>query len=121
MADTTFQDVDDIYEDREMTESDAHRLVEMANRLADDVFGGRLRTLSEIEGDQKDFKTLLAAHIWAIREGEIQSENLGGATSVTYTWMSGRVEDTLSETRYGRIARLYIRDNASIGIIRSDI
>lgn len=115
MTDTTRSDVDAIYGSRGMTDSDADALVDQANRLADDVFGGTTRTLSEIEGNVKDFKTLLAAHLWALREGEAQSENQAGG-SVTYNVAQGDISDSLSETRYGRMAQAYIRDGASIAV-----
>lgn len=115
MADTTRSETDAIYGDRAMSDSDADALVSIANRLADDVFGGKVSRLGEVEGNDKDFKTFLAAHLWALREGEAQSESQAGGT-VTYNVISGRVEDNLSETRYGRLAQAYIRDGASIGV-----
>lgn len=115
MADTTRSDVDAIYGDRAMSDTDADALVSIANRLADDTFGGMLRTLGEVEGNEKDFKTFIAAHLWALREGEAQSESQAGGT-ITYNVVSGQLEDSLSETRYGRMAQAYIRDGASIGV-----
>lgn len=116
MTDTTRSDVDAIYGDRAMSDSDADSLVAMANRLADDVFGGMLRTLSEVEGDEKDFKTLLAAHMWTLREGEAQSESQTGG-SVSYNWQNpGDLQASLTETRFGRMARTYLRSEAGISV-----
>lgn len=115
MANTTRSDVDDLYGNRAMSDSAADSLVSMANRLADDVFSGKLRTLDETEGNEKDFKTALAAHFWALREGEPQSESQGGG-SVSYNVTPGNIEDGLSETQFGRMAQTYIRDGASVSV-----
>lgn len=115
MADTDRATTDSIYGDRAMSDSDADALVSIANRLADDVFGGRVRTLGEVEGNDKDFKTFLAAHLWALREGEAQSESQAGG-SVSYNVVVGDVQEHLSETRYGRMAQAYLRGGASIGV-----
>jgi hypothetical protein len=115
MADTSRSDVDAIYGQRGMSDSDADTLVSQANRLADDVFSGQLRTLSEIEGNEKDFKTLLAAHLWTLREGEAQSESQTGG-SITYNITTGDLKDGLSETRFGRMAQAYLRDSASVSV-----
>lgn len=98
-----------------MTDAEADALVSIANRLADDVFSGRVRTLSEREGNDKDFKTFLAAHIWALREGEAQSESQAGG-SISYNVVAGQIQANLSETRYGRMAETYLRDQSSIGV-----
>lgn len=116
MADTTRSDVDAVYGQRAMTDADADSLVTIANNLADDVFGGRQRTLGEVEGNEKDFKTYLAAHLWALREGEVTSESQAGG-SVSYNWSNPSAEELqLSQTRYGRLARTYIREGANISV-----
>lgn len=97
-----------------MSDSDADSLVNIANRLADDVYGGAIRTLGEVEGNEKDFKTYLAAHLWAVREGESQSESQTGG-SVNYTWSSpAEAESALAQTHWGRMALAYTRSGASI-------
>lgn len=116
MADATRSDVDPVYGDRAMSDSDADALVSIANRLADDVFGGQVRTLSEVEGDEKDFKTYLAAHLWALREGVPQSESQTGG-SVTYNWQNPTdLQASLTESPYGRMARHYLRSEAGISV-----
>lgn len=116
MADTTRSDVDAVYGDRAMSDADADSLVSIANRLADDVFGGRIRTLGEVEGNEKDFKTYVAAHLWAVREGEPQSESQTGG-SVNYTWSTpGEAEEALAQTHYGRMALGYTRSGASLSV-----
>lgn len=108
MTDTTRSDVAALYGSYGMSDSDADALVAQANRLADDVFSDQIVFTSETQGDEKDFKTLLAAHLWALREGEAQSENQAGG-SVTYNVTTGDVSDSLSETRWGRMAQAYLR------------
>lgn len=115
MTDTTQSDVDNLYGNRAMTDAEADELVSMANRLADQVFSGKIRTFGEVEGSEKDFKTLLAAHLWTLREGEAQSESQAGG-SISYNVTAGNVEDGLSETRFGRMAQTYLRSGASVGV-----
>lgn len=115
MADTTVSDVDDLYGDRAMTDSEADSLVNMANRLGNEVFAGKLRTLDEVEGNEKDFKAYLAAHMWTLREGEAQSDSQAGG-SISYNLTGGDIEDGLSETRFGRMAKTYLRSGASVSV-----
>lgn len=116
MADTTRSDVDAVYGNRAMSDSDADTLVSIANRLADDVFGGRIRTLGEVEGNEKDFKTYVAAHLWALREGESQSDSQTGG-SVSYTWSTpAEANESLRQTHWGRMALGYTRSGASISV-----
>lgn len=115
MADATLADVDDLYGQRAMTDAEADALVQQANRLADDAYAGRLATLTQLEGDEADFKALLAAHFWTLREGEAQSENQSGG-SISYNLTTGSLEDGLTETRWGRMATTYLRSNASVAV-----
>lgn len=117
MTDTTRSDVDAVYGDRAMTDSDADSLVSIANRLVDDTFGGQVRTLGEIEGNEKDFKTYVAAALWAIREGETSSESQAGG-SVTYNFSNPSEMKTwlANLNRYGAVASGYIRDSSSHGV-----
>ena len=108
-------DVDALYGKRAMTDSAAQELIQMAVRLADTVYSGRIRATGEVEGDRSDFVALLAAHLWSLREGEPQSESQTGG-SVSYNVLSGDVDDSLSETRYGRMAKAYVRDGSSLGV-----
>lgn len=118
MVDTTRSDVDAVYAERGMSDSTADSLVSIANRLADNVFAGKLSTLAEVEGDEKDFKTYLAAHLWAIREGVPQSESQGGG-SISYVTDPGNIEASLSQTPYGQVARSMLRDGASISVVKT--
>lgn len=116
MADTVRTDVEDIKPESGLTNSQKDALVEMANRFADDVFGGTVRSIGEVEGDDGDFKRLLAAHLWELAEGgEAQSESQSGG-SVSYSVNPGNVEQSLSQTRYGRMARAYLRQEGQVGV-----
>lgn len=116
MADTTRSDVEDIFGDSALTDAEKDNIVSIANRLADDAYSGQLRTLGEIEGNEKDFKTFLAAHMWELAEGgEISSESQTGG-NVTFNHMTGDVTDSLTETRFGRQCLLYLRHGASISV-----
>lgn len=94
-------------------------LLDIAEREANSIYSGQVSTLPTIEGDKDDFIRYLAAHKFEQAEGgEAQSEsNTGG--SVSYNTVTGEVINDLSQTRYGRTAREYLRDESSIGIVRT--
>lgn len=117
MADTSRSDVDAVYGDRAMSDSDADTHVGIANRLVDDTFGGQVRTQGEIEGNEKDFKTYVAAALWAVREGESNSESQAGG-SITYNFNNpSEMKSWLANlNRFGATAAGYIRDSASFGV-----
>lgn len=118
----TVSEVQAVYGEQEpsLSASKQQELVDVAERLRDGVFGGRVRTLQEIEGDGEDFGAYLAAHLWELAEGgEAQSQSQTGG-SVNYAHLQGNVEHTLTETRYGRVCRMMLRQNASVGIVRTD-
>ena len=90
--------------------------ISKARRLEEDVFSGRVRTLGEVEGDTDDFVELLACHLLQITEGGDPDSESSTGGSVTYSHLQGDIESTLTETRFGRLARLYLRNEVSIGI-----
>ena len=94
-------------------------LLDISEREADTIYSGQTSTLSILEGNRDDFIKYLAAHKWEQAEGgEAQSENAGGG-SVTYNTVTGEIPKGLSETRYGRTALEYIRDEMSISVVRT--
>lgn len=111
----SLEKVDALYGNRVMNDMAATMLIDMADRLADLTFGGTVSRLSEVEGDVDDFKTLLAAHLWALREREASSESQTGG-SVTFSVTPGELRASLSESRFGRMASAYLRDSVSIGV-----
>jgi hypothetical protein len=117
----SLQEVDEQYGDgrRTLSDSAAENIIDRADRLADDVYSSRVAREGQIEGNEKDFKVLLACHLIELTEGgEIQSQNQTGG-SVSYNTVTGDPLDSLSETRWGRLAETYIRDNQSISIERT--
>ena len=117
----TVSDVED-WDSKSWSQLDSTKksnLLDKAERYVSTVFDGRVATLSEIEGDRDDLITLVAAHFWELAEGgEAQSESATGG-SVNYNTVTGEVYNGLSETRYGRMALEYVRDESQIGIVRT--
>ncbi|MDX1744374.1 MAG: hypothetical protein R3324_00415 [Halobacteriales archaeon] len=117
-ADIDLDDLDAIYPRRQLDDSKALRLKSMAVGFTNHVTGGAVARLSEIEGSESDFAVLVWAHLVELRAGgERGSESQTGG-SVTYAHLSGDLSATLSETRYGRMARGYLRGEQSIGVVR---
>lgn len=93
-------------------------MIDMAERRADNMYGGQASTLSIIEGNRDDFIKLLSAHLWELSEGgEAQSESSTGG-SVNYNTVTGDTLDSLTQTRYGREALEYL-DRGGVGIVRT--
>lgn len=117
MTNTTRSEVENLKPQSGLTDSEKDALVSQANRYADDVYGGLVRTLSEVEGDEKDFKSLIAAHMWELAEGgELQSENQAGG-SVSFNVTAGDTDEAaLAQTRYGRLALGYIRQGGQVSV-----
>lgn len=117
MTDTTRSDVESVYGAKGMDDSDAEALVTIANNLADDVFGGTTRTLGEIEGNEKDFKTYLAAALWTVREGELESESQAGGSFSVNVQTPGEMEVWLQNlNKYGEVAAGYIRTGTNVSV-----
>lgn len=94
-------------------------LLSIASTQADTIYSGDVATLPTIEGDRDDFVKFLAAHFFELAEGgEAQSENAGGG-SVTYNSAQAQTYQGLTQTRYGRTAQQYLRDESGIGIVRT--
>ena len=118
----TVDDVQAVYGENEpaIDEAKKQELVDVAERLREQVFGGRVARLSEIEGDTDDFTRYLAAHLWEVAEGgEVQNSSQTGG-SVAFQHLQTNIESTLGETRYGRLCLMMMRTKASVGIVRSD-
>ena len=92
-------------------------LLDRAERLRDDKFSDRIRSQGELEGDQNDFHLYLTLHLMQLTEGgESQSESQTGG-SVNYSHLQGNIEQSLTETRWGRLCMTYLEnDGASIGV-----
>lgn len=94
-------------------------LLEIAKNEAGDLYGGRVSTLSEQEGNRDDFVKWLAAHKFELATGgEAQNEGSQGG-SVNYNTVTGDPMNSLTETRYGRVALEYLRQGQSISFVVS--
>lgn len=94
-------------------------IIDFAEREVKGLYGGRVATLSETEGDLDDLIALVAAHKLELAEGgEAQSESATGG-SVNYNTVTGENLMGWSETRYGRQALDYLRQLQSIGIVKT--
>lgn len=117
----TVSDVEDLSSKswQQLDATKKQNLLDMAEREATTIYSDRVATLPTIEGNTDDFIKLLAAHLWTLSSGgETQSESATGG-SVNYNTVTGESIDTLSQTRYGRQAKSYLRDKAGIGIVRT--
>lgn len=122
MVTVTVTEIQEVYGEREpaLSSSKKTALKDIAERLTQDVFGGRVARQSELEGNEEDFAKYLGAHLWEIAEGgEAQSQSQTGG-SVNFQHLQTNVETTLSETRYGRLCQMMLRDQASVSIVRAD-
>lgn len=118
----TVDDVQAVYGEQEpaLSQSKREELLDIAERMKNDVYGGRVSRFSEIEGNDDDFVRYLTAHLWEVAEGgEVQSQSQTGG-SVNYQHLQTNIESMLSETRYGRVALSMLRNTTSISIVRSD-
>ena len=117
----TRSDVEDLSSDswRQLDDSKKDAMLSIAEDMADDLFGGRVATLNEVEGSMDDFKKFLCAHLWELSEGSVaQSESSQGG-NVNYNTVTGNAMSSLSETRYGRVCLEFLRQNQSISFVVS--
>lgn len=116
-SDMSTTQLDAIFPKRQLGSTPTNELRDMAIRYTNQIVGGSVSRLSEVEGSEADFAHLLWAHLIAMRNGEAESESQEGG-SVSYSRISGELPLDLSETRFGRQAQGYLRDNQSIGVIK---
>jgi hypothetical protein len=95
-------------------------LVGVAERLTEDVFGGRVSRLGEIEGDTEDFAAYVGAHLWEIAERKRLNDEFQTGFSPDVDSLRSDPQSALAGTPYGNVALMMIRDRANIGIIRAD-
>lgn len=95
-------------------------LLDDAEGAKDDIYSARVSHIPTLAGDADRFVKYLAAHKWTLAEGgETQSMSQTGG-NVNYNLASADAVDNLSHTRYGREAKKMLRDEQSIGIVRTD-
>jgi len=117
----TIDDVEDLASNSwsQLDPEKKQALLNQAESATDMVYGGRVSRLNQIEGERDYFIQNLAAHYYELAEGgEAQSESAtGGSTS--YNTVTGETQSNLTETRYGRICRDYLRNQQSVAIVRT--
>lgn len=123
MANITISDVQEVYgQNTPNLDSAAKQAqVDIAERFTEQAKGGRIATLSEIEGDEDDFAKYVAAFLWNQSTGRSLNEEF--QTGNTEPRDAPRIEsaDALSGDPYGNIALMIAGgDRGSIGIIRAD-
>jgi len=117
----TIDDVEDLSADswQQLADEKKQALLNQAESATDLVYSGRVARLNQIESDRDYFVQNLAAHYWELAEGgEPTSESATGG-SVSYNTVTGDTMSNLTETRYGRICRDYLRNQQSVGIVRT--
>ena len=95
-------------------------LIEIAESLVDGQLSKRQSRFSSIEGNRDHAKRLMCAHLWELAQGgESQSDNTQGG-SVSFNTVTGEWQQSLTETRYGRMLNdLYLRDRQGLSIVRT--
>jgi hypothetical protein len=118
----TVSDVEDLSSTgwTQLNNSKKTELLGIAETLVDGQLSERQSNFSTLQGDRDEAVRWLAAHFYEIAEGgESQSENSQGG-SVSYNTVTGEWQNSLSETRYGRIlSDLYLRDRQGLGIVKT--
>lgn len=116
MADTTVQDAENEYPNCGLTNTQKQHHVQRANRFVDNNFGGKIRTIGEVEGNVKDLKTLIAAAYWVEAEGgEVNSQSQTGG-SISYGVQNDLAEFGLPNNRYAQQALGYLRQGARVSV-----
>jgi hypothetical protein len=81
------------------------------------IYSGDMSRFPTLDGEAETFLLNLSAHKMELAEGgEPQSES-GEGGSASYN--QGNPEDYLDLTRFGRTAKRHIRNEESVGIVRS--
>ena len=121
MVSITVQEVQDVYGEKETSLDTAKKeaLRDIAERMAEQIFGGQVSRQSEIEGDEEDFTRYVAAHLWEISERKRLNQEFQTGFDGDVQAMQSDPNSALSGTPYGNMALTYLRDRASIGVVRS--
>lgn len=96
------------------------QLLEMAKSIIDGQLSQRQSNFSTLEGERDEAVRWLAAHFYELAEGgEPQSESTQGG-NVNFNTVTGEWQNSLTETRYGRVlSDMYLRDRQSIAIVKT--
>lgn len=119
MVTITDSDVQEVYGEKEPGLSSAKQtaLRQVAERLTDQVFSGRLATLSEIEGDEEDFTKYLAAFLWDTSEGRSLNQEFQTGNAAPTQRVASDPASALSGNPYGEVCLLYLRNSSNLGLV----
>jgi hypothetical protein len=119
MVSITDAEVQEVYGEKDpgLSSGKQTALRQIAERLTEDAFGGRLTTLSEIEGDEEDFTKYLAAFLWDTAEGRSLNQEFQTGNAAPVERVKSDPTSALSGNPYGEVCLLYLRNRSNIGLI----
>lgn len=94
-------------------------LLEVARDEVNTLYSGRVSTLDQIKGDKDRLIEYVTAHKYQLAEGGDPSSESGGGGNASYDLKNRDVPSGWTETKWGRQAIDYIRDDAQIGVVRT--
>lgn len=122
MVSITTSEIQEVYGQQEVSldSSKQTALKDIAERLTENVFDGRVSRFGEIEGDTEDFTKYLGAYLWDVAERKQLNSEFQTGFSDDIQSIRSDPESALSGSPYGEVCLLMLRGRASIGIVRAD-
>jgi len=122
MVSINVSDIQDVYGEQtpSLSSSKQTALKDIAERLTDNVFDGRVSRFGEIEGDKQDFTAYLGAYLWDVAERKQLNDEFQTGFSNEIESIRSEPSSALSGSPYGEVCLLMLRGRASVGIVRAD-
>lgn len=122
MVSITTSDIQDVYGEQTPALSSAKQsaLKDIAERLTENVFDGRVSRFGEIEGDTEDFTKYLGAYLWDVAERKQLNDEFQTGFSDDINAIQSEPDSALSGSPYGEVCLMMLRGQSSVGIVRSD-
>lgn len=122
MVSITVSEIQDVYGEQtpSLSSSKQTTLKDIAERLTENVFDGRISRFGEIEGDKEDFTKYLGAYLWDVAERKQLNDEFQTGFSDDIQGIQSDPESALSGSPYGEVCLMMLRGRASIGIVRAD-
>jgi len=122
MVSITTDEIQEVYgqQDVSLNTTKKEALRDIAERLTEDVFGGRVSRFGEIEGDNEDFAKYLGAYLWDIAERKTLNSEFQTGFSEDIQGIRSDPQSALSGSPYGEVCLMMLRGQSSIGIVRAD-
>ena len=121
MVSITVTEVEEVYGENTPNVPDKQALVTIAERFTDQVKSGRISTLSEIEGDEKDFTKYVAAFLWNQTAGRSLNEDFQTGNAEPRDVPRIVNGDALAGDPMGNVALMIAGgQRGSISVIRAD-